>query len=101
MAKVYNLGRTVDADENGTLTPLWPGGDGTVHVGGTWDGATITIQYKPSASQSDHTQQWSDTDIVLTSGTPVLGFSLGTGEMRYVSTDTGGSTDLDITITKL
>lgn len=99
MAKGINLGRQIDADENGSEV-TWPGGDGTLHAGGTWNGATITLQYKPVIFDTSKTQQWASTDVILTESVPILGFSLGAGSLRYVTTSTGGSTDLDLTATK-
>jgi hypothetical protein len=63
MARAINIGRTVNADGNGTETAI-VGGFYTFHGGGTYDGAQIKLQYKPTAAQGNHTQQFADTDVI-------------------------------------
>jgi hypothetical protein len=100
MARAINIGRTVNADGNGTETAI-VGGFYTFHGGGTYDGAQIKLQYKPTAAQGNHTQQFADTDVIIDSTVSTLNFSVGPGSVRYVSSSTGSSTDLDLTLTKV
>lgn len=81
------------ADGNKATKP-WGGGVGTIHASGTFDGATLTLQYKPAQSTSDISTAFANTDVVLSGSVLVKNFFLGSGEIRVVQATSGGSSSL-------
>lgn len=81
------------ADGNKVTKP-WGGGVGTIHTSGTFDGATLTLQYKPAESTGDVATAFANTDVVLSGAVPVKNFFLGSGEIRVVQATSGASSSL-------
>ena len=82
---------TTDGDKGAIQ---WDGGVGTVHAAGTWDGASLTLEYKPAEARSDIEPDFAPTDLVLTSSVAVKNFFLGSGQIRVVQAGSGGATSL-------
>lgn len=97
MARATLLGEGLS---NGTGTTYdWDGGEGVLYASGTWDGASVTLQYSPADPNSGLTLTPQDTDVVLTSGEPQQGFyKLPVGQVRVVVAGGGGSEDLTVVI---
>jgi len=88
---------------NGTGTTYdWDGGEGVLHAGGTWDDASVTLQYAPLTPLGDVTQPTpSDTDVLLSSSEPNRAFNrLPAGKVRVVIADGGGSESLTVIISR-
>lgn len=85
---------------NGNKTAKdWDGGVATLHASGTWDGASLTLEFKPNAPTGE-TVDFSATDVVLSSGVPVKNFFLPEGQVRVVQATSGGTTSLTCIATR-
>ena len=80
-------------DGNKAARP-WSGGVGTISASGTFDGVSLMLEYKPAQATSDVETAFSPTDVVLTSGTQVKNFFLGSGEIRVAQSSSGGTTSV-------
>lgn len=71
-------------------------------VTGTWNGADVTLEYKPIVDDGDVTAEWAaNTNIKATSTQEVINFRLPKGDIRATAANTGGSTDLQVIVTRL
>ena len=77
----------------------WDGGVATLHASGEWDGASLTLDYIPSAP-SGETVDFSSTDLVLSSAVPVKNFFLPAGQLRITQASSGASTSLTCVATR-
>lgn len=99
MAKSYAVGQGVDS--NGPTDAVqWAGGFGTVVATGEFDGANLTLQYRPILPQSDYVTEFVNTDVILSQGEPISGFFLSAGQIRVTVSDADAGTDLTIIATR-
>jgi len=100
MARTTLLTSTAANGSTSTAT-TWDGGEGGLHVQGTWGGASVTLQAAPNDPTSAVTLTPVDTDIVATSSEPYVSFNhLPSGSVRAAISGGDGTTSLTVTIAR-
>jgi len=98
MAKASAL--AVLSTTDGAKTEVkWGGGDGTIAASGTWDGASLSLEYKPIAPDDSIATGWSVTGVILSGALEASNFRLGEGSIRVNQSASGAATSLTATAT--
>jgi len=94
MASRLNRPLLSEATVNTTGEALWwsSPGPGSIHVYGTWDGATVTIQ-----GSTDEGATWTDVPSGVFTEDTLLGFDSGHAHVRAVLSN-AGNTSLTATL---
>ena len=79
----------VTANSNGATKPWYSYGLGTLHVFGTWDTATVTIE-----GSTDEGVTWTPVTGGVFTEDKITSFEAGEIEVRAVVSSVGASTDL-------
>ncbi len=85
-----------DAGPHLTLGMRWNGGRGSMIASGTWDSATLILEYVAKGADGENAMTWVDVGISLTDD-GLCNFELPPGWLR-ASTSGGGTIDLDVMI---
>lgn len=84
--------------DDAALEGFWPGGMGYIEVTGTFDGASLQMQFGLSTGNTYDLDTTAAPDGAAFTAAGITRFDLPRGYLKPVATSGGGSQDLDIKV---